>query len=90
MDVMAYRFHDSEVVELEVLQDPKPTGPSEDGKNLQIYNGGVDVILPEILHVDQVEVSLDSNDTYEIVYVNDGHELGSQFIRYRRFGNIRY
>ncbi len=81
VDVMAYRFHDREIVELEVLQDPKPAGsPSEDGKNLQIYNGGVDVILPEILHVDQLEVSLDSNDVYEIVYVNEGHELGSQFI----------
>ncbi len=81
MDMMAYRFHDREVVELEALQEAKPAGfPSEDGKNLQMYNGGVDIILPNALNAAQLEISLDHNDSYEIVYLREGHELGSQYI----------
>ena len=81
VDTMAYRFHDREIVELHVLQEAKPDGfSSEEGKNLQIYNGGVYVILPEALHAAQMEISLDSNDTYEIVYIREGQELGSQYV----------
>ncbi|MCD4674001.1 MAG: hypothetical protein K8R77_15165 [Anaerolineaceae bacterium] len=81
IDTMAYRFHDREMVELHMLQETKLEGfPSEDGRNLQIYTGGVVVNLPETLHAVQLEISLDHDDMYEIVYLREGYELGSQYL----------
>lgn len=65
IDDAAYRYPGLAQVTLDAVATPQGNGRT-------LGTNGLNVTLPEVTHAQQIELSLDRNDTYHVVYMNDG------------------
>jgi arabinofuranosyltransferase len=81
LDFDAYRYPHLVRIDLVRVSEPKPAGTiTSDPANIPFYDHGVEIDLGDRLHAVRVELSLDSNDAYQIVYLDGGVEIAAQKI----------
>ncbi len=75
-------FHTPLEVAYENVQIPKAEGTLWNSPgNIQFNDNGVQVDLRELYHSNLLEISLDHNDNYKIIYFQNNSELGEQIIQ---------
>lgn len=75
----AYRYPKMVHVPFTAVQTPLPEGTALDSKGVIIFTvQGVEVELETAVHNTQLELSLDNNDDYQIIYFNGTKEVGQQ------------
>lgn len=79
VDVDAYRYPHLVHVDLGRVSEPQSPGTmASDPANTPFYDSGVEIDLGNRIYAAQLEVSLDSNDTYRIVYLDGNVETAQQ------------
>ncbi len=81
IDFDAYRYPNMVYVGLDSVSEFKAAGtsPYQPG-NVAFYDSGVEVDLGAPVYAAQIELSLDSNDRYQVVYLRDGVRLAAQAV----------
>ena len=82
IELDAYRYPNKVYVSLSQINEPKEPGTSiMDWGNVMFYDSGVEIDLEDVRHATQIELSLDSNDDYRVVYLGEEGELASQTVQ---------
>lgn len=81
IDWNAYRFPMIRTVESKNLSKPRENGSRWDAKgNQTLTTRGLEIRFPEIEHNSLIEMSLDSDDSYALLYVKAGEVVTSQHL----------
>ena len=79
IDFDTYRYPGRVNVRLDQLEPPKHEGSSLDAPaNIRFPASGVQIDLQERSHMRRLEVSLDQNATYQIIYLDRGFAIAKQ------------
>lgn len=81
IDFDAYRYPEMEFTDLSTISEPKSNGTRWNHPgNLSFVDSGVEINLEALTHAGWIEISLDSDDDYEIVYFNQRGKLAAKKI----------
>ena len=81
IDYEAYRYPGMVHTPLTAVQTPKPAGTPLDSPGVLLFSPrGLEIQLETAVHPTQLQLSLDNNDDYQLVYFNDGVEVGQQLV----------
>jgi len=82
IDYEFYRTGYKTVVTLSEINEPKAAGtPWNHPDNFLISEKGIKINLGEEYHAKRMEISLDNNDDYEIIYLSGSSEIANQMIQ---------
>jgi arabinofuranosyltransferase len=77
-----YYLNFPEKIRLSEASEPKAMGtPWNAINNFVISKPGIEIDLEKKYHSKHIEFSLDNNDTYQIIYFNEGLRIGEQIIQ---------
>ncbi|MCA9945311.1 MAG: hypothetical protein KC449_17630 [Anaerolineales bacterium] len=81
IDYEAYRYPGMVHTPLTAVQTAKPAGTPLDSPGVLLFSPrGLEIQLETAVHPTQLQLSLDNNDDYQLVYFNDGVEVGQQLV----------
>jgi arabinofuranosyltransferase len=79
IDRDAYRYPKMRVLDLDKLSTPKAEGSNWNAPgNQTIGASGIEIRLPETRHNALIEISLDSDDSYDLLYVSNDHVIAKE------------
>ena len=81
IDFERFRYYNMDMTTLDKINYPKPEGkPSNNPDNIHLSVSGVEIELNEIAHHRILETTLDNNDDYRSVYLQEGEILNTQVV----------
>ena len=76
LGVLAHRH-----VTLESVSQPKPEGSNSTEPGAVVFEEGLTISLNREYRPREIELTVDADDTYDVIYFADGVEVGTQVIR---------
>lgn len=81
IDFDFYRYPSMLHVDLSEIDKPKAEGtPADQEGNIVLSNSGIEINLGKQYHTGRIEIGLDHDDNYQIIYFHEDRELASQTI----------